>query len=216
MHKGCFGRSQRHPADRLPPDGRRHPRHVVISGLTQHRRLQITAEGWRAGAAAVGSAEPFGVAKVSEDQLFAYLSRIEANIAELRATTRADIAELRTATQADIAELRATTRADIAELSTTTRADIAELRGELHEGIAGLAKNVDIAALGRLVEQQRDDILSLKDDMSVLTAIVSRLDNSHTRLLTEIRATHAQVSRLTDRLGRFDDRVRRLEEERHL
>jgi t-SNARE complex subunit (syntaxin) len=52
--------------------------------------------------------------------------------------------------------------------------------------------------------------------MSVLTAIVSRLDNSHTRLLTEIRATHAQVSRLTDRLGRFDDRVRRLEEERHL
>jgi hypothetical protein len=194
MHKGCFGRSQRHPADRLPPDGRRHPRHVVISGLTRHRRLQITAEGWRAGAAAVGSAEPFGVAKVSEDQLFAYLSRIEANIAELRATTRADIADL----------------------STTTRADIAELRGELHEGIAGLAKNVDIAALGRLVEQQRDDILSLKDDMSVLTAIVSRLDNSHTRLLTEIRATHAQVSRLTDRLGRFDDRVRRLEEERHL
>jgi chromosome segregation ATPase len=164
---------------------------------------------------------------VSEDQLFAYLSRIEANIAELRATTRADIAELRTATQADIAELRAasqadiaelraTSRADIADLSTTTRADIAELRGELHEGIAGLAKNVDIAALGRLVEQQRDDILSLKDDMSVLTAIVSRLDNSHTRLLTEIRATHAQVSRLTDRLGRFDDRVRRLEEERHL
>jgi chromosome segregation ATPase len=153
---------------------------------------------------------------VSEDQLFAYLSRIEANIAELRATTRADIAELRAATQADIAELRATSRADIADLSTTTRADIAELRGELHEGIAGLAKNVDIAALGRLVEQQRDDILSLKDDMSVLTAIVSRLDNSHTRLLTEIRATHAQVSRLTDRLGRFDDRVRRLEEERHL
>ncbi|SRR5271170_7732829 len=119
---------------------------------------------------------------MSEDQLFAHLSRIEANIADMREATKADLAELRT---------------------------------ELREEMAGLAKNVDITALGRLIEQQRDDIASLKDDMTVLTAIVSRLDNSHTRLLTEIRATHAQVSRVTDRLGRFDDRVRHLEEERH-
>jgi ubiquinone biosynthesis protein UbiJ len=44
------------------------------------------------------------------------------------------------------------------------------------------------------------------DDVNVLTAIVQRLDNSHARLIEEIRATHSQVARL-------GNRVRRLEEE---
>ena len=44
---------------------------------------------------------------------------------------------------------------------------------------------------------QQDRILaelaSLRDDVNVLTAILQRLDKSHTRLLAEIRATHSQV-----------------------
>ena len=37
------------------------------------------------------------------------------------------------------------------------------------------------------------ELASLRDDVNVLTAILQRLDKSHTRLLAEIRATHSQV-----------------------
>ncbi|MCC6776189.1 MAG: hypothetical protein IT537_06055 [Hyphomicrobiales bacterium] len=36
------------------------------------------------------------------------------------------------------------------------------------------------------------ELASLRDDMTVLTAIVSRLDGSMTALLQETRATHSQ------------------------
>ena len=48
------------------------------------------------------------------------------------------------------------------------------------------------------------ELSSLRDDVNVLTAIVQRLDNSHTRLLTEIRAIHSQVSRHGERLRRLE------------
>jgi len=37
------------------------------------------------------------------------------------------------------------------------------------------------------------ELASLRDHVNVLTAIVQRLDNSCTRLLAKIRATHSQV-----------------------
>jgi len=48
------------------------------------------------------------------------------------------------------------------------------------------------------------ELSSLRDDVNVLTAIVPRFDKSHTRLLTEIRATHSQVSRHGERLRRLE------------
>ena len=48
----------------------------------------------------------------------------------------------------------------------------------------------DLAYIGRALQRLTDEVASLRDDMQVLTAIVDRLDNSRTRLLTEIRATH--------------------------
>ena len=48
------------------------------------------------------------------------------------------------------------------------------------------------------------DLASLRDDVNVLTAIVQRLENSHTRLLTEIRATYSQISRHGERLLRLE------------
>jgi hypothetical protein len=48
------------------------------------------------------------------------------------------------------------------------------------------------------------DLASLRDDVNVLTAIVQRLDNSHTRLLTEMRASQSQVSRYGERLRRLE------------
>lgn len=55
-------------------------------------------------------------------------------------------------------------------------------------------ERIDLAYVGRALQRLTDEVASLRDDMQVLTAIVHRLDNSHTRLLSEIRATHAQVS----------------------
>jgi len=48
------------------------------------------------------------------------------------------------------------------------------------------------------------ELASLRDNVNVLMAIVQRLDNSHTRLLTEIRATHSQVSRYGEQLRRLE------------
>jgi hypothetical protein len=65
-------------------------------------------------------------------------------------------------------------------------------------------ERVDFAYTGRALQRLTDQVASLRDDMQVLTAIVQRLDNSHTQLLTEIRATHSQVSRLGDRVRRLE------------
>ena len=52
--------------------------------------------------------------------------------------------------------------------------------------------NLILAPL-REIRGELASLRSLRDDVNVLTAIVQRLDNSHTRLLAEIRATHIQV-----------------------
>ena len=65
-------------------------------------------------------------------------------------------------------------------------------------------ERIDLGYVGRALQRLTDEVASLRDDMQVLTAIVQRLDNSHTRLLTEIRATHSQVSRLGDRVRRLE------------
>ncbi len=67
------------------------------------------------------------------------------------------------------------------------------------------------ADLTMLVRQQRQIITelgSIRDDLSVLTAIVLRQDATLTALLTEVRAMHSQPSRLANR-------VRQLEESAH-
>jgi len=65
---------------------------------------------------------------------------------------------------------------------------------------------VDLAFIGQALQRLTGEVGSLRDDMRVLTAIVQRLDNSHGRLLEEIRAIHRQQSR-------FGERLRQLEEQ---
>ena len=55
-----------------------------------------------------------------------------------------------------------------------------------------------------LARQLLAELASLRDDVNVLTAIVQRLDNGHTRLLTEIREIHSQVSCHGERLRRLE------------
>ena len=63
------------------------------------------------------------------------------------------------------------------------------------------------ADLSLIARQQRtliSEMATLRDDMTLLTAIVQRLDGTISGLVNEIRATHSQLSRL-------DRRVRELE-----
>ena len=59
---------------------------------------------------------------------------------------------------------------------------------------------VTLDYIGRALDRLTTEVASLRDDMNVLTAIVMRLDGSHSALLTEIRATHSQQSRLANRV----------------
>jgi hypothetical protein len=52
-----------------------------------------------------------------------------------------------------------------------------------------------------------DDVRSLREDMNVLTSIVLRQDSTMTSLLTEIRAVHSQISRMSDRIQRVDEKT---------
>lgn len=49
-------------------------------------------------------------------------------------------------------------------------------------------ETVDLAYIGSALQRLTNELASLRHDMQVLTAIVHRLDNSHTRLLDEARA----------------------------
>jgi hypothetical protein len=51
----------------------------------------------------------------------------------------------------------------------------------------------DLNFLVRQNERILTVVASLRDDMAVLTAMVLRLDGSHTALLQETRATRAQI-----------------------
>ncbi|MGH7113851.1 MAG: hypothetical protein ACREE9_05075 [Stellaceae bacterium] len=53
---------------------------------------------------------------------------------------------------------------------------MATLRGEMatKQDLTGMANNVDVTALGR----QMRELLALKDDIRVLTAVAQRLDNT--------------------------------------
>ena len=63
-----------------------------------------------------------------------------------------------------------------------------------------MSDNVDLAFIGRALARLTEEVASLRDDMTVSTAILMRLDGSHSALLTELRALHAQQSRLAQRV----------------
>jgi hypothetical protein len=85
--------------------------------------------------------------------------------------------------------------------------DMAALRSEMatKDDFVGVAKNVEVAALGR----QMRELLAMKDDVTVLTAIVQRLDNTMARqigdLLTEVRAEHSRMDRLLSRVRAIEE-----------
>ncbi len=69
-----------------------------------------------------------------------------------------------------------------------------------------------------LADQQRrilDELVSMRDDIRVLTAIVLRHEETLIRVLEQMTAMVSQNARIVDRLRGLDERVRRLEEQEH-
>jgi hypothetical protein len=49
---------------------------------------------------------------------------------------------------------------------------------------------VDLAYIGPALQRLTAEVANLHDDTHVLTAVVQRLDNSHGRMLEELRVMH--------------------------
>lgn len=64
---------------------------------------------------------------------------------------------------------------------------------------------ITLGFLGRQLDRVITEIASLRDDMTVLTAIVMRMDGTMTGLLTETRAVHAQISRIAERVRKIEN-----------
>jgi hypothetical protein len=71
--------------------------------------------------------------------------------------------------------------------------------------VSDRSDNIDLAYIGRALSRLTAEVAAMRDDMTVLTAICMRLDGSHTALLTEIRAMHAQHGRLANRVRALED-----------
>ena len=53
----------------------------------------------------------------------------------------------------------------------------------------------------------REELASFRDDMTVLTAMVHRLDGTVGLVLTELRAMHSQHGRLANRVRRIEEQL---------
>jgi outer membrane murein-binding lipoprotein Lpp len=69
-----------------------------------------------------------------------------------------------------------------------------------------MSEQVDLNFIARRLDQLGNDVANMRDDIVVLTAMVSRLETSVISLVQEMRATHSQMAR-------FDSRLRKLETE---
>jgi len=66
--------------------------------------------------------------------------------------------------------------------------------------------NADLGLIARQQRQLLDQMNTMRDDMTVLTAIVMRLDGTVAGLVQEIRAIHSQHNRLANRVRVLEDR----------
>jgi hypothetical protein len=111
---------------------------------------------------------------VSEDRL----ARIEAALERIEAAM---------ATKADLEVVVAT-----AVVGLATKADLAE-------AVAGVAKNVDVTALGRQIRDMRDEL-------RVTTGMVIRLDHLMPDIIEQLRAMVQQQLGLIDRVRALEER----------
>jgi hypothetical protein len=65
---------------------------------------------------------------------------------------------------------------------------------------------IDMAYIGHGLQRLTTEVGALREDMTVLTAIVMRQDATMNALLTEVRAMHSQHSRLANRVKQLEEK----------
>jgi septation ring formation regulator EzrA len=75
-------------------------------------------------------------------------------------------------------------------------------------------EKITLDFLAQLIRGIRDDVLSLKDDMAVLTAMAVRHDQEFSRLNAKLDDMFDQMRAMVRQHQRFSERLRALEEER--
>jgi chromosome segregation ATPase len=97
------------------------------------------------------------------------------------------------------------TGADIEQIRIVVESALGPTQADLGALKAKVDSLPDMHFLQATAQRQQTDVLSLRDDVRVLTAIAMRLDTSHSVLLEELRATHAQIARMNDRTRKLED-----------
>jgi chromosome segregation ATPase len=124
-------------------------------------------------------------------------------IDEIRDVLRAELAPIRAeidVLRGELAPIRAEINGLRGELAPI-RAEIDGLRGEVRQ----MRPLVDgIPLIHRAQVALQTDVRSLRDDMRVAAAMIQRLDGSHSLLLTELQAVHAQIIGLRDRIRKLE------------
>jgi hypothetical protein len=76
-----------------------------------------------------------------------------------------------------------------------------------------MAENVTLEFLGAQMERMLTRLEALQEDMRVLTAIVLRHENILAGMKTEMHDMSGQMRAMVSQHTRFDDRLRRLEDQ---
>jgi hypothetical protein len=97
--------------------------------------------------------------------------------------------------EAALAELA--TKADLEVAVATAVAGLAS-KADLEAAIAGVAKNVDVTALGRQLREMRDEL-------RVTSAMVLRLDHTLPDVIEQLRAMVQQQLGILDRLRALEE-----------
>jgi ubiquinone biosynthesis protein UbiJ len=67
-----------------------------------------------------------------------------------------------------------------------------------------LPDNIDQQWIGRTLLGMQRDLLSLRDDVTVATAILNRIDHNQSSFIEELRAMRMQQERLRSRVDRLE------------
>jgi len=65
--------------------------------------------------------------------------------------------------------------------------------------------DADLNFIARQIDRLITEVGGMRDELRVQGAMIMRLDGSHTVLLEELRATHAQIARLIDPVRKLED-----------
>jgi septal ring factor EnvC (AmiA/AmiB activator) len=76
-----------------------------------------------------------------------------------------------------------------------------------------MSDTITLDFLGRQLARLLDEVADLRDGVTILTAITSRVEASVTSLTTEVRAMHSRHARLERRVDTLEDTIRDVQSE---